>query len=177
MSLLCHGSSQPLIDHPRGFVYPTTEYDRRLFGSGEYPGGARLEFTPRKQPLDQAPAALSSVLACLLLLGAIAGLCHLLPRTRQEYPFGVAMLVLGGFILAEGGLSVVIAGLGLMPKGPFHDLLYELIDYDGDRPVVLLIGSSFTERGDRPGRALRCARQLRTLPRGAAPRSRRRAAS
>jgi hypothetical protein len=90
------------------------------------------------------------VLACLLLLGAIAGLCHLLPRTRQEYPFGVAMLVLGGFILAEGGLSVVIAGLGLMPKGPFHDLLYELIDYDGDRPVVLLIGSSFTERGIDP---------------------------
>jgi hypothetical protein len=91
------------------------------------------------------------VVACLLLLGAITGLCHLLPRTRQERPLGVAMLVLGGLILAEGGLSAVIAGLGLMSNGPFHDLLHELTDYDDDRPVVLLIGSSFTERGIDPG--------------------------
>ena len=91
------------------------------------------------------------VLVCLLLLGAITGLCQLLPRTRQERPFGVAMLVLGGFILAEGGLSVVIVGLGLVPNGPFHDLLHELADYNDDRPVVLLIGSSFTERGIDPG--------------------------
>jgi hypothetical protein len=42
-------------------------------------------------------------LACLLLLGAIAGLCHLLPRTRPECPFRPAMLVLGGFILARAG--------------------------------------------------------------------------
>jgi hypothetical protein len=44
----------------------------------------------------------------------------------------------------------VIARLGLVPKGPFRDLLHELTDYDGDRQVVLLIESSFTERGIDP---------------------------
>ena len=90
------------------------------------------------------------MLACLLLLAAIAGLCHLLPRARPDRSFRAALLVLGGFILAQGGLSAAIAGLGLVPKGPFHDLLHELTDYDGDRPVVLLIGSSFTEAGIDP---------------------------
>jgi hypothetical protein len=90
------------------------------------------------------------MLACLLLLAAMTGLCHLLPRTRPDRPFRAALLVLGGFILAQGGLSAGIAGLGLVPKGPFHDLLHELTDYDGDRPVVLLIGSSFTEAGIDP---------------------------
>jgi hypothetical protein len=90
------------------------------------------------------------MLACLLLLAAIAGLCHLLPRTRPDRPFRTALLVLGGFILAQGGLSAGIAGLGLVSKGPFHDLLHEMTDYDGDRPVVLLIGSSFTEKGVDP---------------------------
>jgi len=37
-----------------------------------------------------------------------------------------------------------------VPKGPFHDLLHQLADYDGERPVVLLIGSSFSERGIDP---------------------------
>jgi len=59
------------------------------------------------------------VLACLLLLGAVAGLCHLLPRTRRECPFGVAMLFLGGFILAQGGLSVVIRRAWAGDEGPF----------------------------------------------------------
>ena len=89
-------------------------------------------------------------LACLLLGAAIVGLYHLLPRTHPGRPFRVALLVLGGFILTQGGLSAAIVGLGLAPKGPFHDLLHELTDYEGDRPVVLLIGSSFTEAGIDP---------------------------
>ena len=47
-------------------------------------------------------------------------------------------------------MSYAIAGLGLVPKGPFHDLLQQLTDYDGERPVVLLIGSSFSEAGIDP---------------------------
>jgi hypothetical protein len=47
-------------------------------------------------------------------------------------------------------LSAAIAGLGLVPKGPFHDLLQQLTDYDGERPVVLFIGSSFSEAGIDP---------------------------
>src|ERR1700757_623104 len=92
-----------------------------------------------------------STLACLLLLcAALAGLYHLLPRPRPGYLFRAALLVIGGFILAQGGLSAAIAGLGLVPKGPFHELLHELTKYDGDRPVVLLIGSSFTGAGIDP---------------------------
>ena len=55
-------------------------------------------------------------LACLLLGAAMVGLYHLLPRTRQGRPFRAALLVLGGFILAQGGLSAAIVGLGLVPK-------------------------------------------------------------
>ena len=80
----------------------------------------------------------------------MAGLYHLLPRPRPGRPFGAALLVLGGFILAQAGLSVAISGLGLVPKGPFYDLLHQLTDYDGERPVALLIGSSFSEAGIDP---------------------------
>ena len=89
-------------------------------------------------------------LACLLLGAAILGLYHLLPRRRPGRPFRAALLVIAGFILAQWGLSAAIAWLGLVPKGPFHDLLYELTDYDGEPPVVLLIGSSFSEAGIDP---------------------------
>src|SRR6267143_4936417 len=91
-----------------------------------------------------------STLACLLLGAAMAGAYHLLPRPRPGRPFRAALLALGGFILAQGGLSATIAGRGLVPKGPFHDLLQQLSDYDGERPVVLLIGSSFSEAGIDP---------------------------
>jgi hypothetical protein len=91
-----------------------------------------------------------STLACLLLGAAMAGLYHLLPRTRPSRPFRAPLLVLGGFILAQVGLSAAIAGLGLIPKGPFHDLLRQLTDYDDERPVVLFIGSSFSEAGIDP---------------------------
>ena len=91
------------------------------------------------------------LLAAIALLGAaMAGLYHLLPRTRPGRPFRAPLLALGGFILAQAGLSAAIAGLGLIPKGPFHDLLQQLTEYDGERPVVLLIGSSFSEAGIDP---------------------------
>ena len=92
-----------------------------------------------------------TMLPCLLLLGAaMVGLFHPLPCTRPGRPSRAALLVLGGFILAQGGLSAAIAELGLTPKGPFHELLHQLTDYDGERPVVLVIGSSFSEAGMDP---------------------------
>ena len=91
-----------------------------------------------------------STLACVVLGAAMAGLYHLLPRARPGRRFRAPLLALGGFILAEAGLSAAIAGLGLVPRGPFHDLLQQLTDYDGERPVVLLIGSSFSEAGIDP---------------------------
>jgi hypothetical protein len=89
-------------------------------------------------------------LACLLLLAAISGLYHLLPRPRSGRPLCAMLLVLGGFVLTQVGLSAAIARLGLVPKGPFHDLLQQLTDYDGELPAVLLIGSSFSEAGIDP---------------------------
>jgi hypothetical protein len=92
-----------------------------------------------------------TMLACLLLLGtAMVALCHVLPLPRPGRPFRAALFVVGGFILAQGGLSSVIAGLGLAPKGPFHDVLNRLTNYDGERPVILLIGSSFSGAGIDP---------------------------
>ena len=38
----------------------------------------------------------------------------------------------------------------MAPKGPLHDLVRYLTSYDGDRPVVLLVGSSFTQQGIDP---------------------------
>jgi hypothetical protein len=92
-----------------------------------------------------------STLAGLLLLGATTvGLCHLLPRTPPCRPFRAALLVLSGFVLAQVALSAAISGLGLVPKGIFHELLHQLTDYDSEQPVVLLIGSSFSEKGIDP---------------------------
>ena len=88
--------------------------------------------------------------AWLLLGAAMTGFYHLLPRMHRGPPFRAALLVLCGFILAQGGLSAAIAAIGLVPKGPFHDLLHQLTDYDGERPVVLIIGSSFSEAGIKP---------------------------
>ena len=91
------------------------------------------------------------MLAWLLLLGAaMVGFCHLLPHTPAGRSYHVALLLFGGFILAEAGLSAAISGLGLVPKGPFHDRLHELADYDGERPVVLLVGSSFSSAAIDP---------------------------
>jgi hypothetical protein len=87
-------------------------------------------------------------LACLLLLGAaMTGLYHLLPRMRPAGWSRAVLSVLGGFILAQGGLSAAIAGLGLVPKGPFQDLLHQATDYEGERPVVILVGSTSAKRG------------------------------
>jgi hypothetical protein len=47
-------------------------------------------------------------LACLLLGAAMVGLYHLLPRTRPGPPFRAALLVLSGFILAQGGLRAEV---------------------------------------------------------------------
>src|SRR3954447_5704563 len=91
-----------------------------------------------------------STLACLLLGAAMAGLYHLLPRTRPGRPFRALLLAFGGFILAQVGLSATIAGLGLVPKGPFHHPLQPLTNWDGERPVVILMGSSFSEAGIDP---------------------------
>jgi hypothetical protein len=92
-----------------------------------------------------------TMLACLLLLGtAMVALCHLVPLARPGRPFRAALFVIGGFILAQGSLSSVIAGLGLAPKGPFHDVLNQLTNYDGERPIILLIGSSFSGAGIDP---------------------------
>ena len=90
------------------------------------------------------------MVTCLLLGAALVGLCHLLPRTRPGRPSRAALFVLGGFILAQSGLSAAITALGLVPKGPFHDLLQQLIDYDGEQPLILFVGSSFSEAGIDP---------------------------
>jgi hypothetical protein len=39
---------------------------------------------------------------------------------------------------------------GQTAPGPLHDLLEYLTDYDGNKPVVLVVGSSFTQQGVDP---------------------------
>jgi hypothetical protein len=39
-----------------------------------------------------------------------------------------------------------------VPKGPFHDLLQQLTNYDSEQPLILFIGSSFSEAGIDPDR-------------------------
>lgn len=90
-------------------------------------------------------------LTYLLFLSAAAiGIFHLLPRTRGDRSAGILLVLLAGFILTEAGLSGLVGQLGLLPKGPFHDLLHAINAKRDERPVVLLIGSSFTEAGVDP---------------------------
>jgi hypothetical protein len=92
-----------------------------------------------------------TMLVCLLLLSAaIIGLCHLLPRMHSGRPFRASLLAIGGFVMVQIGLSFAIAELKLTPKGAFHELLHQLTDYDDERYVVLLIGSSYTAVGIDP---------------------------
>jgi hypothetical protein len=101
--------------------------------------------------IDARSYLLMTPLGWLLLLdAAIVGLCQLLPRTRFSRPVGAALLILAGFLLAQSALSSAIAGLGLLPKGLFHDQVQRQTSNDEGRPVVLLIGSSFTEHGVDP---------------------------
>ena len=86
----------------------------------------------------------------LVLAGLIVGICHLLPRSPPGRSSTASLFAVIGFIFAQGALSVAITALGLVPKGPFHDVLEHLADYDQDRPVVLLVGSSFTQAGIDP---------------------------
>src|SRR6267378_1248691 len=94
-----------------------------------------------------------SKMAYFLALGSliVAG-CHLLPRSPPGRLMAACLFLVVGFIGTQGMLSGTITALGLVPRGPLHDLVEYLTDYDGDRPVVLLIGSSFTQQGrlDRP---------------------------
>jgi hypothetical protein len=83
----------------------------------------------------------------LVLAGLMVGICHLLPRSPPGRALTASLFVVIGFILAQGALSVAITALGLVPRGPFHEALEHLTDYDGDRPVALLVGSSFTQAG------------------------------
>lgn len=83
----------------------------------------------------------------LLFDAAVVGLCHVLPRTRFGAPARALLFVLAGFLLAQSALSAAIAGLGLAPNGPFQDLVQRQTGYADGRPVVLVIGSSFSEHG------------------------------
>jgi hypothetical protein len=86
----------------------------------------------------------------LMLAGLMVGISHLLPRSPPGRSSSVCAFIIVGFIAAQGVLSGVITALGLTPRGPLHDVLEYLTDYDGDRPVVLLLGSSFTQQGVDP---------------------------
>jgi hypothetical protein len=90
-------------------------------------------------------------MAYFLALGSLVlGGCHLLPRSPPGRSLIVCIFLVIGFIGTQGMLSGTIAALGLVPRGPLHDLVEYLTDYDGDRPVVLLVGSSFTQQGVDP---------------------------
>ena len=86
----------------------------------------------------------------LALAGLIIGISHLLPRPRPGRLFTAGLIVITGFLATQGVLSCAISALGLVPRGPLHELLEYLTEYDDDRPVVLLVGSSFTQQGIDP---------------------------
>jgi hypothetical protein len=86
----------------------------------------------------------------LALAGLIIGISHLLPRPRPGRLFRAGLIVITGFLATQGVLSCAISALGLVPRGPLHELLEYLTEYDDDRPVVLLVGSSFTQQGIDP---------------------------
>lgn len=86
----------------------------------------------------------------LVLAGLLIGGCHLLPRSRPGRWSTGYLLIATGFVAAQGVLSGAIGALGLVPKGPLQDLVQYLTSYDGDRSVVLLVGSSFTQQGIGP---------------------------
>jgi hypothetical protein len=117
---------------------------------------------------EQTSVVMSDIAYFLVLAGLLIGICHLLPWSRAGRPLTACLLIIIGFIAAQGVLFAAITTLELVPKGPLHDLLDYLKSYEGDRPVVLLVGSSFTQQGIDPeilGETLgRSGRSVAVLP-------------
>ena len=98
----------------------------------------------------RADLMMTSLGLLLLLDAAIVGLCQFLPRTHFGRPFRAALTMLGGFVLAQSVLSSAVAGLGILPKGLFDEQVQRQTQNDDGRPIVLVIGSSFSEHGIDP---------------------------
>ena len=63
-------------------------------------------------------------IACFLVLaGLITGFCHLLPRSRPGRLLTASLLIIIGFVAAQGALSGAITALRLVPRGPVSNLV------------------------------------------------------
>jgi hypothetical protein len=74
---------------------------------------------------------------------------QLLPRSRRGR-WGVAsaaMLALGGFVGAEAALGALLPRLGLVPNLQAMEMLKYLANLQSDRPILLLVGSSYSQYG------------------------------
>ena len=86
----------------------------------------------------------------LALAGLLIAFCHLLPRPHTGRLWVSWLLIIAGLIIGRGVLSGTIAALGLVATGPLQNVVQYLANYDDDRPVILLVGSSFTQQGVDP---------------------------
>jgi hypothetical protein len=83
--------------------------------------------------------------------GLLLACTQLLPQIRHvRYRSGwvrASALTLAGFLVAEAGLSLVLPDIGLVPDLQSTEMLKYLVDLDTDRPILLLVGSSYSQYG------------------------------
>jgi hypothetical protein len=98
-----------------------------------------------------AAATRGPMIAALAGAGLLLAAIHLLPQTRhadrRSRWWRTAVLALAGFVAAETGLSLALSRLGLVPNLQTTQMLKYLVDLETDRPILLLVGSSYSQYG------------------------------
>jgi hypothetical protein len=79
--------------------------------------------------------------------GALLAALQFLPAARRRARLVAGLCALAGFVLAETGLSLALPALGLVPKLQATQMLKYLVELETDRPVLLLVGSSYSQYG------------------------------
>lgn len=87
------------------------------------------------------------VIGALAWGGALLAALQLLPTPRRRARLAAGLGALAGFVAAEAGLSIALPALDLMPKLQATQMLKYLVELETDRPILLLVGSSYSQYG------------------------------
>jgi len=98
-----------------------------------------------------AAALRGPMIATLAWAGLLLTAVQILPQSRHANRrsrwWRAALLALAGFVAAEVGLSLALPRLGLVPNLQTMQMLKYLVDLETDRPILLLVGSSYSQYG------------------------------
>jgi hypothetical protein len=101
--------------------------------------------------LAAADAATGAGVGTLAGAGLLLAALQLLPQIRharrRRSRLSAGLLALAGFLGAEAGVAIGYTSLGLVPDLQIMPMMKYLAELRSDRPIVLLVGSSYSQYG------------------------------